>query len=226
MKPDGVLLVHGGLHTGDCWRFAAPLIEGPVRAVDLPGRGSRPAPLATVTLGGCVEAVIDEADRAGFGRFALVAHSLGGVTATETAYRHPGRVSHLILVGALVPPPGANASIVMFGAPLEAMSVMTEERARALFGNDMTDRQWAEHFSGLVPEAVSLMNAELTGYPSGIPVLYVNMSDDVPVPPELAARMADNLGPGVQRHTIDAGHTVMVTQPARLAEVVNRFIAD
>ena len=224
-RPDGVVFVHGGLHTGSCWRLTAPLIDRPTTAVDLPGRGTRPAPLDTVTLERCVDAVMDQADQAGFGPFAIVAHSLGGVTATEATYRHPERISHLILVGALVPPPGANASIVMFGEPLEAMSDMTEERARALFGNDMTDSQWADHFSGLVPEAVALMNAELSGYPEGVPVLYVNMSADVPVPPDLADQMAANLGPGVERKTIDAGHTVMVTQPALLAAAVNDFIS-
>ncbi|MDA8046476.1 MAG: alpha/beta hydrolase [Actinomycetota bacterium] len=222
---DGMVLVHGGLHTGACWKLIVPLIDVPVRAVDLPGRGSRPAPLDTVTLGDCVDAVLEEAERAGFARFALVAHSLGGVTATETAYRHPDRVTHLVLVGALVPPPGSNASIVMFGEPLDAMTDMTEERARALFGNDMTDDQWAEHYGGLVPEAVALMNAALSGYPRGIPTLYVDMSADVPVPPELAARMAANLGPHVERRTIDAGHTVMVTQPEQLADLVNEFVS-
>ena len=65
------------------------------------------------------------------------------------------------------------------------------------------------------------MNARLSGYPSGVPVTYVNMSEDVPVPPALAEQMAANLGPDVQRRTIDAGHTVMVSQPQALADIIN-----
>ena len=64
----------------------------------------------------------------------------------------------------------------------------------------------------------------MSGYPSGMPIAYVNMTDDVPVPPELAARMAGNLGAGVVRHTIDAGHTVMVSQPQALADFLNGFV--
>jgi pimeloyl-ACP methyl ester carboxylesterase len=226
MATEGVVLVHGGTHTSSCWEYLLPLIDAPSRAVDLPGRGSRPADLAGVTLGDCVEAVIDEANAAGFTRFALVGHSLGGVTITETAYLHPGRISHLVYVGALVPPPGSSASILMTGAPLEAMTPMSEERAKTLFGNDLTEEQWAHHFRSIVPDAVGIMNAKLSGYPSDVPITYVNMSQDVPVPPALAQEMAANLGPGVQRRTIDAGHTVMVSRPKELAEIINEVIGQ
>ena len=107
------MLVHGGMCTSRCWDPVVAHLAMPVVAVDLPGRGSRPADLATVTLDDCVQAVIDSADQAGFERFVLVGHSLGGVTITETAWRHPQRVSQLIYVGALVPAPAANMAIVM-----------------------------------------------------------------------------------------------------------------
>ena len=64
-------------------------------------------------------------------------------------------------------------------------------------------------------------NATLSGYPSGMPITYVNMTQDVPVPPALADQMAANLGPNVERRTIDAGHSVMVSQPDALAAMVN-----
>jgi pimeloyl-ACP methyl ester carboxylesterase len=225
MASDGVVLVHGGTHTSSCWDYLLPLLDAPACAVDLPGRGSRPADLSTVTLADCVEAVIDEADAAAFTRFALVGHSLGGVTITETAYLHPGRVSQLVYVGALVPPPGSSASVLMTGGRLEAMTPMSEERAKTLFGNDLTEDQWTHHFKSIVPDAVGIMNAQLSGYPGGIPITYVNMSQDVPVPPALAEQMAGNLGPGVERRTIDAGHTVMVSEPEQLAAIINEVVA-
>jgi pimeloyl-ACP methyl ester carboxylesterase len=168
---------------------------------------------------------MDEADSAEFSRFALVGHSLAGVTITETTYLHPDRVSHLVYVGALVPPPGSSASILMTGGQLQSMTPMSERRARSLFGNDLDEQQWAHHYEGLVPDAVSIMNARISGYPSGLPIAYVNMTQDVPVPPALADQMAANLGPGVERHTIDAGHTVMVSQPERLAAIINDVVA-
>jgi pimeloyl-ACP methyl ester carboxylesterase len=221
MTGDGIVLVHGGLHTARCWERVLPLLAAPAVAIDLPGRGSRPADLRAVTLADCVAAVIDDAVTAGFERLVLVGHSLGGVTITETAYRHPDRVAHLVYVGALVPPVGSSASILMTGAPLEEMPMMPEEQAKALFGNDLTEDEWAHHYAGLVPEAVGIMNAELSGYPSTVPVTYVHMTRDVPVPPALADQMASNLGSAVQRCTIDAGHTVMVSRPEELASIIN-----
>jgi len=225
MVSDGIVLVHGGLHTSACWAPLLPLLTHPARAVDLPGRGSRPADLSSVGLDDCVAAVIDEADAGGFDRFALVGHSLGGVTITEVGYRYPDRVSQLVYVGALVPPPGSSASIVMTGADLETMDAMSEDLAKAMFGNDLTDAQWVEHFKAMVPDAVGIMNARISGYPSTIPIMYVNMSQDVPVPPALADQMIANLGPDVERRTIDAGHTVMVSQPHALAEIINEVMA-
>jgi pimeloyl-ACP methyl ester carboxylesterase len=225
MTPDGIILVHGGGHTSVCWGPLIPLLDLPAQAIDLPGRGSRPGDLSRIGLDDCVAAVIDEADAAGYERPALVGHSLAGVTITETAYRYPERIAQLVYVGALVPSLGSSASILMTGADLEGTVDIPEDRAQALFGNDLTEEQWVEHAKNLVPDAVGIMNARLSGYPVGIPITYVNMTSDVPVPPALAEQMAANLGPDVQRRTIDAGHTVMVSNPKALAEIINESVA-
>ena len=225
MAPDGIILVHGGLHTAACWAPVLPLLDLPARAVDLPGRGNRPADLSLVGLDDCVAAVIDEADSAGFSRIALVGHSLGGVTITETAFRHPERIEQLVYVAALVPGPGSSAALIFLGAEMTGTMTMSEDTAQPMFGNDLTEEQWREHAKSLVPDAIGIMNAQLSGYPTGIPITYVNMTRDVPVPPELAEQMVANLGPGVERRTIDAGHTVMVSQPKALAEIINSAIA-
>ena len=84
-------------------------------------------------------AVIEDADAQGFSQFVLVGHSLGGVTITETAFHHPERVAALVYVGALVPGPGQSAAEIMTGGPLDAMPVLPEELARALFGTGLDD---------------------------------------------------------------------------------------
>lgn len=225
MAADGVVLVHGGLHTAACWKPVLRYLATPASAVDLPGRGDRPADLASVTLGDCVAAVMDAADAAGFDRVALVGHSLGGVTVTETAYRHPERVSHLVYVAAIVPGVGENASLFFGGEDVDEMPMLEDAAARALFGNDLTDEEWADHSARLVPDAPGIMNGRISGHAAGIPCTYLNMSDDVPVPPEVADRMVANLGEGVVRHTLDGGHTIMVSRPRILAAVIDDAVS-
>ncbi|MCW2549884.1 MAG: esterase [Mycobacterium sp.] len=217
-----LVLVHGGMHGSWCWDATLPFLESPFTTVDLPGRGRRPADLSKVTLADCVDAVIEDADAQGFSRFVLVGHSLGGVTITETAVQHPDRIAALVYVGALIPGPAQSASEVMTGGPSEAMPVLPEELARTLFGTGLDDEEWAEHYAGLVPDAPGIMNAQVSGYPADIPITYVSMTLDQPVPPPLAQQMVGNLGPSVDHRIIgEAGHTVMATHPAALAEILN-----
>jgi len=220
---DGIVLVHGGMHTSACWASLLPYLKLPAVAVDLPGRCNRPGDLATIGLDECVSAVLEDADAAGFAKFALVGHSLGGITITETANLHPDRVTHLVYVGALVPAPGSSAAQLMLdGADMEGeMNPLDEEVARSFFGNDLTDEQWAEHAQGIVPDASGIMNARVHAYPVGIPITYVGMSQDVPVPPALVDQMVTNFGISIDRRTTDAGHSVMVSQPEVLAAVIN-----
>jgi pimeloyl-ACP methyl ester carboxylesterase len=228
MDADGIILVHGGMHTAKCWALVEPMLDLPARAIDLPGRGSRPADLLEVGLDDCVAAVLDEADSAGFARFALVGHSLGGATITETAYRHGERITHLVYIAAIVPPAGSNAARVMMGRDASGSEplVVSDEFARTAFGNDLSEEQWTAHAASLVADAPGIMNGLISGLPSGIPVTYVNMLDDVPIPPALAEQMVANLGGPVERRTLHAGHTVMVSQPGALADLINAAITS
>lgn len=223
MSTMGIVLVHGGFHSSTCWDPVLPYLRGDVVAVDLPGRGNRPADLATVTLADCVSAVMDAADHAGFDRFVLVGHSAGGVTITETAYWHPHRVTRLIYVAGLVPPPGASAAKALTGMnfPPGELPMIEETVARALFGNDLSEAQWVTHWASVVPETAEVMNAHLSGYPRDVPMTYVGLTEDVPVPPFAVEQMVANLGADVERQMLSAGHTAMLSKPRELAELIN-----
>lgn len=226
MSVDGVVLVHGSNLSARCWDRVVGHLDFPTVAVDLPGRGNRPADILSVTLDDCVSAVIDSADKAGFTRFRLVGHSLGGVVITETLLRNPGRIAELIYVGALVPASGESAATIVFGQdlPAGAPRMPTEERAKMFFANDMTDEQWVEVWQQFVPESALLWNARLPGHPADVPMTYVSLTGDIGVPPELAQQMIANLGEDVEHRVLSAGHIVMVTKPKELAEVINDVV--
>jgi pimeloyl-ACP methyl ester carboxylesterase len=179
--------------------------------------------LVSLTVDDCVKAVIDDADRANLKTFALVGHSLGGVTITEAARRHPDRVAQLIYAGAIVPAEGQSAAELVFGADLTAEpGHPNEARCRATIGNDMTDDQWRAHWPTIVPEAAAIWNSHVSAPPTGIPTTYVSMADDAGAPPP--EKMIANLAPGCDHRVTSGGHLAMVTKPFELAEVINDIV--
>lgn len=228
MSVDGIALVHGANLSAACWDRVVEHLTAPVIAVDLPGRGTRPADITGVTLDNCVQSVMDSADEVGWKRFVLVGHSLGAVTVTEAAVRYPHRVAELVYVGGILPAPGSSAASVIFGAdlPSNVAKVTTEERAKMFFANDMTDGQWTEVWNGFVPESAALWNARLSGYPESTPATYVSMTDDVGVPPRLVEQMIANLDACVDHRVLPAGHIAMVTKPRQLAALINDVTAQ
>src|SRR4051812_42930519 len=105
---EGIVFVHGGGHGKWCWDQARSMISMPSIAVDLPGRGDRPYDGTRVTLDRCVDAVMEEVEKAGYHTVVLVGPSMGGLTITEVAKRYPDRVDHLLSLDAVVYPSGVN----------------------------------------------------------------------------------------------------------------------
>ena len=106
------VLVHGGGCGAWCWAPFEPFVPGRALAVDLPPKAVRGVPaadaarspeLSTVGVDEFASSVIADIDAAGFDRFVLVGHSMGGLTIPEVARRIPDRVGHLVFVSCLDP---------------------------------------------------------------------------------------------------------------------------
>lgn len=227
MAVDGFVLVHGGFHGAWCWDPVRPLLARPSTAVDLPGRGSRPSDGSPVTVERCVDAVIEDADAAGFSNFVLVGHSMGGLTITETANRHPDRVAHLVYVAALVVPPGGTVFDLYFPdgpPPVEdpggVMPLLDEQIAHQMFASDLSAEEFAPAHSRCVPEAVGLFAATVSGYHSGVPATYLRCVRDGAVSQEATDEMVARLNPTTV-HLLDSDHDVMLSHPDLLAGLLN-----
>lgn len=109
MNLPGLVLIHGGGHSADCWdltidelRRRAPSLR--VLAVDLPGHGSTPGDLCTATARDRVESVVADIDRAGLDHVVIVGHSMAGLTVPGVVMRlGASRVREMILAAAFVP---------------------------------------------------------------------------------------------------------------------------
>jgi len=236
-----VVLVHGGGHGAWCWALLLPLLTTPSIAVDLapasirggPGRHELPAALAEVTIADWAGTVLDAATAAGFDRFVLVGHSLGGLTICEVARRAPERVAHLVFVSALVPPEGRNGVDALPPAFIERVACgLTDALVVELFctGMDAARTQFVLDHVGTDAAQVMLEPVRRQGIPASLPKTYVRLLRDAALP--LAAQDA-SIGalravPGgtVAVVELDTGHNVMISDPDALAAVVNDVARD
>lgn len=238
------VLVHGGGMTARFWDRLAPLLDGRVLAVDLPGRGARPADLGTITVDDEVGAVVQDIEAAGpDGEIVLVAHSSGGLVVPGVVAALGGRVSRVVLNAALVPPEDGCGIDCMQPRHREGLVAAVEavaaaggepitlpgppedpERMRTAYGGPpLTDDELAFVTAPerCVPDTVHhYFQPVRWSAAAGVPVTYVVNELDRPIPTPLQDEMITRLPspPAVVR--LPSGHLPAITMPAELAAVV------
>jgi len=225
-----VVLVHGGGFGASCWDLLVPHLAGPAIAVDLPGRGTRPAPLASVTFARCAEAIAEDVDKAGFDDIVLVGHSLAGCSMPATIGLLGDRVRHAVFVACTVPEDGTSCidtlepevRAIADAAPPGELGVLAPEAAKHMFGNDLDDEQFAWCVERMVPEA-PLLTAEpvdLSPLRRALPRTWIRTLHDAVVSAEKQLRFAANV-----EHCdvvdLDAAHMCMISKPAETAALLN-----
>lgn len=227
------VLVHGGAAHGGWWDHVAPLLAGGrrVTALDLTGHGSSGSRDHYDFLTWADEVVAVGAAE-GDDRPYVVGHSMGGVTALTTAFRHATRIAGtividppgwLVLDGGLprrgeLPPrrfhPTRELATQRFRArPPDEARLDYVERHVADRSVHQTDQGWTWRFDHHVTLHGSFPD-ELWGGKHG-PVVVVLAERSL-----LTSEQADDLArrlDGAEVLTIrDAGHHVMLDQPLAL----------
>lgn len=76
--------------------------HGDTHSIDLPGFGATPRPERQLSISDYADVIAATLQKMGAGRVVVVGHSMGSQFATELAVRHPGMVSHVVLLGPVV----------------------------------------------------------------------------------------------------------------------------
>jgi pimeloyl-ACP methyl ester carboxylesterase len=208
-------------------------------AVDLPGRGTHPADLRSVTFADCAASVRSDIDAAGFEDVVLAGHSLAGCSMPSMIGLLGDRVRHAVFVACTVPETGKSAFDTldpevqaMARAGMEATGeteprAMDDELAKLVLGNDLTDDQFAFCVERLVPEAPGLSDSpvDLAPLRADLPSTWVCTLQDMIVAAHKQRRFATNVGPNCEVVDLDAGHMCMVGQPERTAEILDGIAA-
>ena len=237
------VLVHGGGSTGRFWDRVIPLLDAPSLAVDLPGRGAKPADLATITVDDEVASVIADVETAGIvDPIVLVAHSSGGLVVPGVVAGLGGRVAHIVLNAALVPTEGGCGIDAMQPRHGEGLKLAVEharsdgivitlpgppvdpEPTRKAYGGDPLDDDslaFAVDPLRCVPDTINhYFQPVHWSQAADVPVTYVVNERDRPIPAALQAELIARLPhpPTVVR--LDGGHCPAITDPGSLASVI------
>jgi pimeloyl-ACP methyl ester carboxylesterase len=214
----------------------------------LPGRRSRPADLATLSVDVEVASVTaDIEDAAAPGPIALVAHSSGGLVVPGVVAALPGRVGTVVLNAALVPVEGGcgidcmqerhrdGLRIAVAAAEKEGRTITLPgppadpEAFRRAYGGEPLDDETLAFVvdpERSVPDTVHhYFQPVHWSVAAGVPITYVLNERDRPVLPETQERMAQRLPDPAEVIRLDSGHLLPVTSPAVFAAIVNRVAA-
>ena len=227
-----LVLIHGGSFAGSCWDFVLPYLDPSTVAVDLPGRGRRPRPLAGLTIADSVDAVVEEIESRDLREVVLVGHSMAGITMPGVAERIPERLAHLVFIACTVPADGESTvdtldpeiqELARRNARQPGGGKMDDAMATAMFCNDMNDEQTQATLSRMVPDAIQLVlePVSLAGLRNDIPRTWVRTDRDLTVPPAKQDLFARRTGSPVV--PIDAAHMVMISQAAELARLLREL---
>jgi len=242
------VLVHGGGSTARFWDRVVPRLDGPVLAVDLPGRNDKPADLATVTVDDEVASVLADIDAAALADpIVLVAHSSGGLVVPGVIAGLGDRASHVVLNAALVPPEGGCGLESMQPRHGEGLRLALEqagrdgtvitlpgppadpEPSRLAYGGDPLDDEalaFVVDPARCVPDTVHhYLQPVHWSRAAAVPVTYVLNERDRPIPASLQEELITRLPrrPTVVR--LDGGHVPAVTDPDAFAAVLRSVVA-
>jgi pimeloyl-ACP methyl ester carboxylesterase len=214
-----------------------------VQAIDLPGSGEDPTPVADVTLDAYAERVCEAL--ASGPPAVLVGHSMGGVVVTEAAARTPEQVETLVYVAAFAPadgqslldltslPEGAadqvQANIVVDGDP--PVATMPETAARVVIYGCSSDDAAARAVARRRPQPVVPFTQpvqvpdDTRSEFERLPRAYVRCLQDLAIPPALQQRMSAAAGcdPVIE---LDTDHTPMLSRTKELVGILDRIATD
>ena len=225
MAPIAVL-VHGAGHTAAVWHETREAMRSSSLAFDLPGRGSRPADITTVTVSEAADAVAKDVLAAVDGQvdrgLVLVGHSMSGTILPSVAARLSPHVRHLVFVAGITAPEGVLPLGVFLpgrvDVVLEHLAVLRRKHVgQALEALDLKTASSIDSLN------FASQPMRWHGLPKTTPRMFVRCLRDPIQPRELQAQLIANCA-ACDVVDLDSGHTPALDAPAKLAAALDQIL--
>jgi pimeloyl-ACP methyl ester carboxylesterase len=223
-KPS-VVLVHGGFVDGSGWQGVYDLLTADgyrVSVVQNPTLSLEGDAIAT-------RMILDRQE----GPTILVGHSYGGAVISEAGTHE--RVSALVYIAAFAPDGGESVNTLIAGFPAEGPQppilppvdgflFLDREKFHASFAGDLSAEQAAFMADSQVPWGVDALGGTISEAAwRSQPSWYLLTTGDLMIPPDAQRTMSRRIGANVVE--ADASHSVYVSQPAAVADLIKQAAA-
>jgi pimeloyl-ACP methyl ester carboxylesterase len=225
-----LVLLHGAGLGAWVWNKVEPLLQVPSVAVSFPNRDSYKAD-HRLTLDDYCEAVHREVAPFPRTKIVLVAHSIAGVVACRLSKELGQRLAAFVGVSAVIPANGGSfLSALPFMQRAITWGMMSVSGTRPpdsviikSYCNDLSQTDSELVVTRYVPESMLLYTqASDHNLPRSIPRLYIKLEKDRSLSPDLQQQMIKTLDAD-RVVSIAAGHLAMLSEPEKLADVLNKF---
>jgi poly(3-hydroxyalkanoate) depolymerase len=237
------LLLFNGISAN--WELAKPFLaelkETEAIIFDIPGVGGSPIPTLPYRPSTMARLGAKLVRQLGYDRVDVAGVSWGGALAQEFAHKHPDMCRKLVLAATspgAIAVPGRPSALAKMATPRRYLDKTYMRRvAGELYGGAL------RHDPGLIePHAKAMSGGSklsylfqllaLAGWTS-LPWLWtlrqptlVLMGKDDPLVPVVNGQILASLIPNARLELIDDGHMFMVTRPAEIAEIIEKFLAE
>ena len=230
-----IVLVHGSAHGAWCWETVSPLLERlgyEVNALDLPGSGDDLTAAKDVSLGLCIDRVVQEVE-SGTSPVLLVGHSMAGIIISGVGEAVPQKIGKLVYVAAFLLRSGEamvgrttseeSAARAIRPSEIEGAFELDRSMVPDIFYNCCGQEVAARATARLRAQAIGPLTSSsiLTDTRWGMtPKTYIVCSRDRALPPAQQHAFCERIS-GIKKLVMDTDHSPFYSDPQGLVEILD-----
>lgn len=228
----GIVFIHGAGLNGYVWKDLTIKLNVPSLSIDFPNRLSGDKVNINLSFDDYINSVKGQIEQWKHQRLIIVAHSIGACVGLELLKHFKNEVKGFVAVGSVIPVSG-NSFISSLPFPQNWMlpiilKLMGTRPPRKMIENelcnDLTPDQTRKVVNEFTPESKALYSTRINYIMPEIYRLYIKLTNDNSVKPEIQQEMAYNLQAKIV--SVDSGHLPMISRPNELAAILSQFITE